>query len=125
MGNKILPTKRQKAVFKKVFKGGKSIHSAMKDVYAESSAKNPKNITQSKGWQELMEKYLPDKKLAQVHRYLLNHKDWRAKDAGLDKGYKIKGRYAPSDTSERVEKVIIEIVSPKGDVSLKKDEGKT
>jgi len=99
MGNKILPTKRQKAVFKKVFKGGKSVHSAMKDVYAESSAKNPKNITQSKGWQELMEKYLPDKKLAQVHQYLLNHKDWRAKDAGLDKGYKIKGKYAPVDVN--------------------------
>lgn len=99
MGNKILPTKRQKAVFEKVFKGGKSIHSAMKDVYAESSAKNPKNITQSKGWQELMEKYLPDKKLAQVHQYLLNHKDWRAKDAGLDKGYKIKGKYAPVDVN--------------------------
>jgi len=99
MGNKILPTKRQKAVFEEVFKGGKSIHSAMKDVYAESSAKNPKNITQSKGWQELMEKYLPDKKLAQVHQYLLNHKDWRAKDAGLDKAYKIKRKYAPVDVN--------------------------
>ena len=99
MGNKILPTKKQKAVFKKVFKEDKSIHSAMKDVYAESTAKNPKNITQSKGWQELMEKYLPDKKLAQVHQYLLNHKDWRAKDAGLDKGYKIKGKYAPVDVN--------------------------
>ena len=99
MGNKILPTKRQKAVFKKVFKGGKSVHSAMKDVYAESTAKNPKNITQSKGWHALMKEYLPDKKLAEVHRFLLNHKDWRAKDAGLDKGYKIKGKYAPVDVN--------------------------
>jgi len=113
MGNKILPTKRQKAVFEKVFKGGKSIHSAMKDVYAESSAKNPKNITQSKGWQELMEKYLPDKKLAQVHRYLLNHKDWRAKDAGLDKAYKIKKKYAPIELGSG--ETPIEIIIKKGD----------
>ena len=77
-----------------------SISKEMQKVgYSKSSCKKPGIVLRSKGWQELMEKYLPDKKLAQVHQYLLNHKDWRAKDAGLDKGYKIKGKYAPVDVN--------------------------
>ena len=99
-----MATQNQKQVFKKVMgkvvKGSKiSISKEMRGVYADSTAKRTNKLTKSKGWQELMEKYLPDEKLAKVHQYLLNHKDWRAKDAGLDKGYKVKGKYAPVDVN--------------------------
>lgn len=40
--------------------------------YSESSAKTPKKLTESDGWQELMDKYLPDKKLVDTHKKLLN-----------------------------------------------------
>ena len=99
-----MATLNQKQVFRKVMKqvvkGGKiSVSKEMRGIYANSTAKRTDKLTKTKGWQELMEKYLPDKKLAQVHKYLLNHKDWRAKDAGLDKAYKIKRKYAPVDVN--------------------------
>lgn len=78
--------------------------------YSESSAKDPQRLTRSKGWQQLMEKYLPDKSLLKVHKDLLENKDWHARDAGLDKAYKIKGKYADNKiqigASEELEKVL-------------------
>jgi len=100
-----MATENQKLIAKNVSKNIRkhqkiSISKEMRKIgYSKSSCKKPDIVLRSKGWQELMEKYLPDKKLAQVHQYLLNHKDWRAKDAGLDKGYKIKGKYAPVDVN--------------------------
>ena len=100
-----MATENQKQIAKNVLKNIRkhqkiSISKEMRKVgYSKSSYKKPDIVLRSKGWQELMEKYLPDEKLAQVHKYLLNHKDWRAKDAGLDKGYKIKGKYAPVDVN--------------------------
>lgn len=35
--------------------------------YAPTFAKNPQVLTASKGWQELMEQYLPDESLAVIH----------------------------------------------------------
>ena len=40
--------------------------------YSENTIKNPKNLTASKTWQELMDEYLPDDKLAQKHTELLD-----------------------------------------------------
>lgn len=40
--------------------------------YPPASSKNPQDLTQSKGWQELMAEYLPDEGLAQRHREQLN-----------------------------------------------------
>ncbi len=65
--------------------------------YSESTSKHPKVLTDSKGWEKLMEKYIPDKKLAEVHKELLGNEDWRARDSGLDKGYKIKGKFKPQE----------------------------
>lgn len=35
--------------------------------YAEATARNPKNLTATKSWQELMDEYLPDEDLAAKH----------------------------------------------------------
>lgn len=38
---------------------------------------------------------MSDSSLIKVHKELLHNKDWRARDAGLEKAYKIRGKYAP------------------------------
>lgn len=97
-----MPTLKQKETFDKIVENHGSISSAMREVgYEENTAKNPKNLTESKGWQELMATYLPDELLAQKHKALLNKADDKgnidvqAVSKGLDMGYKLKGAYAP------------------------------
>ncbi|MFA6198248.1 MAG: hypothetical protein WC734_03805 [Patescibacteria group bacterium] len=72
----------------------KSVSSAMREAgYSSRSAEKPQELTRSKGWQELMDKHLPDETLLNVHKGLLKNHDWRAREAGLDKAYKLKGSY--------------------------------
>lgn len=52
-------------------------------------------LTESKGWQELMNKHLPDSKLAAKHEAFLNSKDEHIGTKALDMAYKLKGSYAP------------------------------
>lgn len=104
-------TTKQKLVASKLQETAGSVSKAMKLAgYSPASAKDPQRLTRSKGWQQLMEKYLPDDKLLQVHKGLLVNGDWRARDSGLDKAYKIKGKYADNKIqvgiSEELEKVI-------------------
>lgn len=68
------PTARQhKAVLDTLANiGGKQPAKSKKEIllaagYSPAIAKNPQLVEQSKGWIELMEQYLPDSKLAQVH----------------------------------------------------------
>lgn len=107
-------TLNQKTVFKKVLKkvakGEQvAITKEMRGVYSPATAKHPEKITKSKGWQELMDKHLPDTKLAQRHRELLDKRevfkmyngegklidqpDTQAVSKALDMGYKLKNRY--------------------------------
>ena len=60
--------------------------------YSEAVATRPKVVTESKGWQHLMDEYLPDDLLIKKNLELLNHKEWQAVNAGLDKAYKVKGK---------------------------------
>lgn len=60
--------------------------------YSEAVATHPKEVIESKGWKELMEQYLPDDLLVKKNLELLNHKEWQAVNAGLDKAYKVKGK---------------------------------
>lgn len=65
-----MATNKQKALAKKILENPSS---TMKDAmlavgYAENTAIAPQNVTESKGWHELMEKYLPDEKLLEVHQ---------------------------------------------------------
>lgn len=45
--------------------------------YSENMANNPKIIKKSKGWQELMDKYFPDAKIAKSVNLLLEKKETR------------------------------------------------
>jgi len=75
---------------------GKSMEECMLELnYSPSYAKSSTHLKETDSWKELVNQELPDGKLIKTVNYLLDHKEWRAKDAGLDKGLKIKGKYAP------------------------------
>lgn len=64
---------KQKEAAKKTVEYHGNVGKAMRAVgYSPNTAKNPKILTGSKGWEKLMEKHLSDKKLAEVHDGLLN-----------------------------------------------------
>lgn len=104
-----MPTVKIKSAFAKVVKGS-TIKKAMQEVgYAQSTSLRTNKLTRTKGWNELMEKFLPDKLIAKRHTELLNKReiikqfngegkmidqpDTQAVSKGLDMAYKIKGRY--------------------------------
>lgn len=108
-----MATLKQKKAFKLVESGRKMGEIMVKAGYSKNTAIAPTKLTKSKGWNELMEKYLPDKLLAEKHRELLEvpkkvrryikgdleseyeELDSQAISKGLDMGYKLKGKYAP------------------------------
>lgn len=124
-----MPTIKQKKAFNKIVENRGNVSKTMLEVgYTENSAKNPSNLTDSKGWEELMEEYLPDSLLGKRHKELLNKREHIAKNnnetheievldtgepdtnavkAGLDMAYKLKGKYAPEkkDITSQGEKI--------------------
>jgi hypothetical protein len=116
-----MATEKQKMAFGKIVENHGNISKTMKEVgYSENSAVNPKNLTESKGWKELMEEHLPDRLLAEKHNELLNvpkkvrhfkkgeleseyeELDSQAISKGLDMAYKLKSKYTP----EKVESTV-------------------
>ena len=67
------PTQKQAKAIKNVVENGGNVSKAMRDAgYSPETAKTPKKLTDSKAWEQLMEKNLPDKTLAKVHKQLLS-----------------------------------------------------
>lgn len=108
-----MATERQKLAFDKMAENGGIVSRAMEEAgYSHQTAKTPQKLTESKGWKELMEEYLPDEELGRVHQELLNKRetiivrdgkdshveltDQPHSDAksALDMAYKLKGVYA-------------------------------
>lgn len=77
----IMATTKQKIAVKKmsenIRKGGsKTTGQILKEAgYSESVSKSPQRVTESKGWQELMEEYFPSEYLLKKHKKLLNKKE--------------------------------------------------
>lgn len=68
-----MPTLKQKRAIEKLVETRGSVSAAMREAgYSEKSAKNPSNLTNSKAWEEYMEKFLSDADLAKKHHQLLN-----------------------------------------------------
>jgi hypothetical protein len=95
-----MPTIKQKKAFDKIVENHGNVSKTMLEVgYTENSAKNPKNLTESDGWKELMKIQLPDELIAIKHKALLNKVDKdgeidvQAVTKGVDMAYKIKGYY--------------------------------
>jgi hypothetical protein len=116
-----MATLKQKLAFKEVGVNGGNISKAMKSAnYAPSITHATEKLTNSKGWQELMNKFLPDKLLAQKHlegleanriisanitygeadektNDFIEVPDQATRHKFLDTAYKLKGRYITDD----------------------------
>ena len=117
-------TIKQKSTAKDLLENtGKSVSRAMLDNgYAPTTAKNPIELTESKGWQELMEKYLPDDKLLTKHNEALEARKWndftgeREDDHAIrlravELGYKLKKKLGPEILQQfNTEKMEIEFI---------------
>ncbi len=90
-----MPTLKQKKAFKHAGENGGNISKAMRSAgYTPVTAHHTEKLTQSKGWQELMDEYLPDSLLAKVHQEGLNLKpEHPTRHRYLDSAYKIKDKY--------------------------------
>ncbi len=64
--------KQKKAIEEIVENRGNVSQGMIKAGYSKKSAKNPKNLTESKAWDELMDTYLSDQELSEKHQALLN-----------------------------------------------------
>lgn len=108
-----MATPKQKLAAKKVLEG-MPISKAMGEVgYASSTANATGKLTNSKGWQELMDKYIPDSDLAKVHKEgleattfysegigngfteLIEKPDYSVRHKYLKTGYELKGKMKP------------------------------
>lgn len=110
-----MATIKQEQAFNNSVENRGNISKAMRDAgYDDTTAKNPKNLTESKGWAELVGEYLPDDTLTKVHKEgleatlqiyknnnatkqieLVDEKpDFAVRHKYLDTAYKIKGVYA-------------------------------
>ncbi len=97
-------TIKQKMAVKEIIENHRSVSAAMRAVgYKASTATVPKNLTQSKAWPELLNEYLPDKKLLTATDEALKATKWNdftgereadhnARLKAADQGYKLKGR---------------------------------
>lgn len=67
-----MPTIKQKEAFKAILENHGNISQGMIKVgYKPTTAKTPKNLTDSDGWKELMDEYLSDESIAEKHKQLL------------------------------------------------------
>ena len=89
----IKPTEKQKEAFRILLENGCTEKEAMiKAGYSPNTAISPKKLRQTKGWQQLLEEYLPDEDLTKKHKEFLNSKKEEIGLKALDLGYKVKGK---------------------------------
>lgn len=63
----VKPTIKQKVAFKNIMENHGNISKGMRAAgYDDTTAKNPKNLTNSEGWKQLMEEYFPDEDLVRI-----------------------------------------------------------
>lgn len=96
-----MATLKQKKAIALLMENHGNVSRAMREAgYDDTTAKNPKNLTNSVAYKSLAEA-IPDELLSKKHLELLKKKDENgmidvnAVKAGLDMGYKLKGSYAP------------------------------
>ena len=113
---------KQRIAFREVLKGAKIGAAMIKAGYAKTTATSTGHLTSKDSWKQMMKQYLPDSKLAERHRELLDKKetiltskkvgdqdvyevleqpDTHAVSKALDMAYKLKQRYSdapPGDT---------------------------
>ncbi len=121
------PTAMQKRAFQEylVDDGRTQAEKLVKAGYSEKTAEAPTKVTESVGFKQLFDQYLPDKDLAAKHKELLNKQeiimknqggetvciptgqlDTQAVKAALDMAYKIKGNYKEDNDQKKTEIIV-------------------
>lgn len=91
-----MATRKQKAAAAKIMENAGNVSKTMREVgYSENTAKNPNELTDSKGWKELMKEWLPDDMVLQRHEQIIQEGEDKDAVKGIDMAYKLKGAYAP------------------------------
>lgn len=97
-----MPTIKQRRAFELVVDNGGNVSRAMRDAgYSPMTAQDPKKLTESVGWHEILGDKLSDEKLLRKHNQLLNAKSETVQLGALDIGYKLKARYADAPELSR------------------------
>lgn len=85
---------RIKKVFQLTIRYNGDLHKAIEEVgYGSVVHKNPNVITKSKTWGQLMKYYFPPILLAEKNMEMLQHEDWRAVNAALERLHKLRGDF--------------------------------
>lgn len=97
-----MPTLKQEKTAKEIIKAieGKSDVETKEQLlekvgYSPGIAKSPSRVLESQGFKEVLDRYLPDERLAEKHDQLLDDEKSEIQIKALDLAYKIKGSYAP------------------------------
>jgi hypothetical protein len=78
-----MATEKQKLTVKYMAEGMNRYRAMLKAGYSDSYAKRSE-IKHLKGWQELMDKYLPEDKIVKALDYLIDHTDIKEKRFSMD-----------------------------------------
>ncbi len=100
-----MPTIKQKLALSKIVENRGNISKSMLEAgYNETTAKNPKNLTESKGWKELLDKSISDRKLIKVlddGLEAINEReipDYAVRHKYLETGLKLKSRFPKEES---------------------------
>lgn len=114
----VMGTTKQRLVAQNLLENtGKSVSQAMKEAgYKRGSYLNPQQLTRSKAWTKLIDKYLPDDKLLGKHSELVGSKNEKVSLSAIELAYKVKGRLKGNvgesendQTSQEIREVIFRI----------------
>lgn len=120
-----MATFKQKEAFKKISENLGNVSKTMREVgYSDITAATPSNLTNSKGWKELMDTYLPEEDLIKVHKEglsctkkividgeLIEVDDYPTRHRYLEVGYKLRGRLSIKENEEKTPLININIAN--------------
>lgn len=103
-----MATERQKRALDKIVENGGNVSKAMREAgYSPETAKTPSKLTNSAGFKELCEVYLPDDMLLRALTEDIENKEGNRK-AELELAFKIKGKMTDKHEVAIVDYVITE-----------------
>lgn len=114
-----MATIKQKRAVAKIVENGGNVSKGMRDAgYSPATAENPKKLTESLAWQDLLEQAIPDSLLTKVHMEglaalkqetrltgkgeseLVEVPDFNVRHKYLETGYKVKAKYAEGNSTQ-------------------------
>lgn len=103
---------KHKRVLKNLAENGGSLRKAIKDAgYSQETADNPQKITKSKSWKALLDQYLPEEKLLDLHDKQLN--SWKLQSMLFQKQVSDEDIFELMETVNCVVKKVVEIPTGK------------